>query len=150
MTSTFTARAIAAVFSEVFVCVRIPRVSTWVRHWPLRRKKYGFSLVHTQRSAAIAQPIPMRQSKWQCGRVLCVRWLASVSNNLCTQEPGSNPGSCVMEFGRPYRIGRWNTKLHGWTKVVFACPLNPHFAHSATHCVEWVMGIKNRPLVSVP
>ena len=40
-------------------------ISTW--------EKYGFSLVHTQRPAAIAQPIPMRQSKWQCGCVLYVR-----------------------------------------------------------------------------
>ena len=93
MTSTFMARAIAAVFSEVkFVCVRIP--CQYVSKALISTKeKYGFSLVHTQRSVAIAQPIPMRQSKWQCGRVLCVRWLASVSNNLCfTQEPGSNPG----------------------------------------------------------
>ena len=73
MTSTFTARAIAAVFSEVkFVCVRIPSCQYVSKALISTKEKYDFSLVHTQRSAAIAQPIPMRQSKWQCGRVLCV------------------------------------------------------------------------------
>ena len=33
---------------------------------------------------------------------------------------------------------------------MFACPLNPHFAHSATHCVEGVTGINIKPLVPMP
>ena len=73
MTSTFTARGIAAVFSGVHAnppispCQYVSKAltSTW--------EKYGFSLVHTQRSATIARPIPMPQSKWQYGRVLCVQ-----------------------------------------------------------------------------
>ena len=85
--------------SEVkFVCVHIPRFCTLVRH---RRKIImDISLAHTQRSTAIAQPIPtpipMRTRR---GAPNSVRWLACVSNNLCMQQPyyvhSSNSGSCI-------------------------------------------------------
>ena len=83
------------------MCVRIPRVSTWVRHWSLRRKNMDISLAHTQRSAAIAQPIPTAiPIRTRQGAPNGVRWLACVSNNLCMQQPyykyGSYSGSCIL------------------------------------------------------
>ena len=80
--------------SEVIsLCVRLLCLCAWVWHWSLRRK-YGYligpyptfkcenmdiSLVHTQRSNAIAQPIPMQMRREAPNSV---QWLACLSNNL--------------------------------------------------------------------
>ena len=61
---------------------------------------------------------------------------------------GSNSGSCILCV----RVLRYDSDGHiesgdgplnsvDGPQVMFACPLNPHFAHSATHCVGWVTGI---------
>ena len=71
-----------------FVCMRISRFRTWVRHWSLCRKIRIISLAHTQRSSAIAQtpygaarrtPIPMRTCQ---GATNNIRWLACVPTLL--------------------------------------------------------------------
>ena len=96
--------------------------------------------------------------KWQCGRVgehqmLCGDWLVCQTISVC-----NHPITCTARFlARAYvcshvirtAILNWD-RLGNGRKVVFACPLNPHFAHSATHCVGWVTWIYVRPLAPVP
>ena len=55
-------------------------------------------MAYTQHSAAIAQPIPIRQSQWQCGRVgehqmLCGDWLVCQTISVC-----NNPITCTARI----------------------------------------------------
>ena len=143
-----TSRGVYVDHSEVkFVYVRIPCVSTWVRHWSLRaQEKYGYShwpIPNVQRPSH-------SQSQWQCGcvgehQIVCGDWLVcqtiiAVYNSAITYMYSSNSGSCIscvrnsdghIELGSVWPMDPPNS-VDG-PQVVFACPLNPHFAHSATH-----------------
>ena len=125
------------------MCVRIPRVSTWVRHWSQRRKNVEISLAHTQRSAAIAQPIPIRQSQWKCGRIgehqmLCGDWLVCQTISVC-----NNPNTCMAQFlacayvcsdAIQMAILNWGP-FGRWTKSCVRSPAEPAFcAFSNTMC----------------
>ena len=112
-------------------------------------------------------PVPMAidadasgSTKWCAVIGLCVKTI-SVCNNLGYCMYGSNSSSCISCIHVHVRMLRCNSDGHielgdgplnsvDGPQVVFACPLNPHFAHSATHCVGWVTGINIRPLVPMP
>ena len=139
MISAFTARGLLVVMliipkSEVkLVCVRIPRVSTRVRHWSQCRKNVDISLAHTQRSAAIAQPIPIQGSQWQCGLVrehqlLCGDWLVRQTISVC-----NNPITCTarayvcsdvlnsdghIELGTVWAMDPKSCSLPCWTHIL--------------------------------
>ena len=75
MTSSFTARAIAALFSEEkSVCVRIPPFPASVsKAQTSAKEKYGFSLIHTQRCRANPHaPIKMAM---RSRVIVCGDWL---------------------------------------------------------------------------
>ena len=77
--------------------------------------------------------------------MVCSDWL--VSNNLCTARILACAfRAYVVLIYSMVRMLRCNLDGHielgdgplnsvDGPQVVFACPLNPHFAHSATHCV---------------
>ena len=133
MISAFTARALAAVFRWSFrseICFRANSPRQYVSKALISTyEKCGFSLA--QRSAAIAQPIPIRHSKWQCGRVLCVQWLASVSFNQSLYATALL--HVRLEFW--LIIGRWTTEFRGWTPGRVRLSAEPAFcAFSNTLC----------------
>ena len=73
---------------------------------------------------------------------VCDDWLTCQTISVC-----NNPVACTARILARACIHRCNSDGHIGSgdgilnsvvgpRVVFACPLNPHFAHSATHCVE--------------
>ena len=93
--------------SEVnFVCVRLPRFRTWVRHWSLRKKNKDVWLAHTQQSIhwAIYYAVEISMVQMQslrhslCGRlgehqIVCGDWL------VCqTTSPSNKPITCMARI----------------------------------------------------
>ena len=137
MTSTFTAWAIAALFSEVNICLRanspISPCQYVNKALTSAQEKYGFSLVHTQRCTAnphAAIKMAMRS------RVMCAVIGQCVKQSLYARTRLESWLVCNVIRTAILDRAMGPQKLCGWTRVVFACPLNPHFAHSVTHCVE--------------
>ena len=129
--------------SEVkFVCVRIPSVSTWVRHWSLRRKIYGYLIgpYPTFNRHCTANPYAnpyadaSGSTKWRAVIGLCVKqplyattllhvpfvrlefWLVRFLRT-CTCMLRCNSNGHI-ELGDRFSDG---------PQAVFACQLNPHF-----------------------
>ena len=78
------------------ICVRASQYVS--KGTSLRRKNMDISLAHTQCSGAIAQPIPIRLSQWQCWRVgehqmVCGDWLVCQSIYVC-----NNPIACTARI----------------------------------------------------
>ena len=73
---------------------------------------------------------------------VCGDWLVcqtiSVCNNPVACTARILARACILRCNSDVHIGSGDGTLNSvdGPRVVFACPLNPHFAHSATHCVE--------------
>ena len=105
MTSTFTARATAAVFSEVkFVCVRIPpfpRVSTLVRHYCVADKHDSVNIVNRAPSLVILSTAQATAATVGLCGLLCVVLSTTVCTSLCPQGRGPSQQTVSSRHKEP-------------------------------------------------
>ena len=149
--------------SEVtFVCVPIPSFRTWVRHWSIRRKIWYLigpypTFNHHRTTNPYANPYANASGSTKKRAVigLCVKLpLYATTHITCTARILAHAFcayTCKQLCSDVTRTAILNRgPFGGWTPgrpAVIACSLNPHFVHSATHCVGGVTGINIKPLV---
>ena len=123
-----------------FVCVRIPRVVTWVRYWSVRRKiVYGYligpyPMFNRHRTANPYSNLYADASGAPNG----VRWLACVSSSLCMQQPYYMYGSSYCLCISCVRMLRCNSDGHIELETVWS--MNPSLCSLA----HWILILRIR------